>query len=149
VFDAIHQIGWKPPVLGVGVGVASSASTAFLGSNAFVACNYYYTSAQGKPNSLSQQLLGKVEKILPPIEVSGVLGWYDILQTFKTGIQKADSTNYKAVTAALESGVPVPSIWSGITYRYSKTNHEGFATGAMKVCPATPLGTDGVGIAAS
>jgi ABC-type branched-subunit amino acid transport system substrate-binding protein len=149
VFEAIKQIGWKPPTLGVGVSVASTASTAFLGSDAFFPCNYYYTSAQGRPNALAQQLLAKVAKILPPIEVSGVLGWYDILQTFKIGIEKADSTNYKAVTAALESGVAVPSIWTGITYHYTKTNHEGFAAGAMKVCPATPLGADGVGVAAS
>lgn len=149
VFDAMSQIGWKPPVLGVGVSVASTASTAFLGADALFPCNYYYTSASGQPNALAEQLLAKVAKLLPPIEVSGVLGWYDILQTFKIGIQKADSTNYKAVADALESGVAVPSIWTGITYRYTATNHEGFAAGAMKVCPATPLGADGVGIAAA
>jgi len=149
VFDAISQIGWKPPVLGVGVSVASTASTAFLGGNALFPCNYYYTAADGQPNALAEQLLAKVAKLLPPIEVSGVLGWYDILQTFKVGIQKADSTNYQAVADALESGIAVPSIWTGITYRYTASNHEGFAAGAMKVCPATPLGTDGVGIVAS
>jgi ABC-type branched-subunit amino acid transport system substrate-binding protein len=149
VFDAINQIGWKPLTLGVGVSVASTASTSFLGGNAYFPCNYYYTSAAGQPSAVAGQLLAKVAKLLPPIEVSGVLGWYDILQTLKYGIQKAGTTDYKSVSAALESGVAVPSIWTGITYRYSATNHEGFANGAMKVCAATPLGADGVGIAAS
>jgi ABC-type branched-subunit amino acid transport system substrate-binding protein len=148
VFNAMSQIGWKPLVMGVGVIVASTASTSFLGSDALFPCSYYLTSAGEKPSALSQELMSKVLPMLPPIQVSGILSWYDILQTFKIGIQKANSTDYKAVTAAIESGVAVPSIWTGITYRYSPSNHEGYANGTMKVCPAAPLGADGVGIAA-
>jgi branched-chain amino acid transport system substrate-binding protein len=150
VYGALKQIGWSPVVMGVGVTTATPQSVGALASQSYYPCTYYYTAQGGQPSGPAKAV---IDKMVPQFGVSltssGVLGWYDILNTLKAGIEKAHSLSYGAVVKAIESGQPIPSVWPDISYRYTAGNHEGWPDGALKLCTFSPLSGGGVGIAAS
>jgi branched-chain amino acid transport system substrate-binding protein len=149
VYAALNQVNWSPVVVGISVSEVPVASMGAAASKSYYLCNYYYNGTAGQPAGASAAVIKKMEpQFGASTTSSGALGWYDILLTLKAGIERANSLNYAAVVKGIESG-PIASVWPGINYTYTATDHEGWPNGALKLCKASPLGGGGVGIAAS
>lgn len=147
VFSAMQQIGWSPVVMGIGASTATTASLGDVQHKAFAPCIYYYSSASQQPSGMAKQALAKMIKIVGNnASASSVLGFFDMFLTLKAGIVKANSTDYSAVVQALDSGTTVNSVWPGVSYHYSATNHEGWPDGKLQLCNVQPLGYGGVPI---
>lgn len=149
VYAALNQVGWHPVVVGISVSQVPVASMGAAAAQSYYLCNYYYTGTSGQPAGAAAEVIKKMEpQFGASTTSSGALGWYDILLTLKAGIVRAKSLDYAAVVKGIESG-PIASVWPGITYTYTATNHEGWPNGLLRLCKVSPLGGGGVGIAAS
>jgi branched-chain amino acid transport system substrate-binding protein len=149
IFTALKQVGWSPIVMGISVTQAPMSALGAEASNTYYLCNYYYSGNPGQPAGAAKAVIDKMAvQFGETTTSSGALGWYDILLTLKAGIERAKSLNYAAVVKGIESA-PVSSVWPGISFKYSAGNHEGWQSGQLRLCKATPLGAGGVGIAAS
>lgn len=151
VFSAVNQIGWSPTILGTGVGQDSAKEVGALANKMFFECQYPVKSASSPlPAGAASEILDKMAAVTGQGSTApaNALGQYDMLLTLKAGIEKANSLDFKAVTAALESGTPFPSVWPDIDYKYSATNHLAYPDNTLQMCGLAKLAKDGVGVIA-
>jgi branched-chain amino acid transport system substrate-binding protein len=148
IYTALHQVGWTPTVVGISISEAPVTTMGAAAASSYYLCNYYNTASPGaQPTGAAKAVIDKMEpQYGQSTTTSGALGWYDILLTLKAGIERAKSTDYAAVIKGIESA-PIPSVWPGITYTYTASDHEGWQSDQTRLCGVTPLGPGGVGIA--